>query len=377
MLMKMIKANKKFLFIFSLLIPLWGCEFKNPLETNENARDSTVASFIQKWYDGHTAAVSITNDNGTPSMETEKEVQDFLLSENIRVDYELVTENYLQDSAALNFLLQIVKNGFGYFGHGHKHINHDALSYDESYNSFKTCYETMKQFGLKPVAYAYPGGWGYHLRTRTALAEAGFLCGRKFEQLDHKNPFIVPDTLSEPKDWFALPTLVMQSYRYDACYACINNTSELIPYLNECLEKTAWLILTYHSIGFYDGYGFYEIEDFKTDMLAVKARDFWNVSMNRAVLYLKEKKNAGLTVKWIKNKFDDVEKIIINLDDNLPDDYFDQPLTISFDIPDNWINRELSLYINGDPVDHFSFNSSKAKISVIPTETSYELMLKD
>jgi hypothetical protein len=376
--MKMIKANKKFLFIFSLLIPLLGCEFKNPLETNENERDSTVASFINKWYNGHTAAISITNDDGNPVQNTQKEVQNFLIANGLRLDYEIVTEWYFQNSILHNYMVNnLVPNDFGYFGHGHRHINHDELSYEESYTDFKQCYEKIIELGLKPVAYAYPGGWGYHLRTRTALADAGFLCGRKFEQLDHKNPFIVTDTLSEPKDWFALPTLVMQSYRYDACYICINNTSELIPYLNECLEKTAWLILTYHSIGFDEGYGFYEMEDFKTDMLAIKARDFWIASMNQTVLYLKEKKDAELTVKWRKNKFDDVEKIIINLEDGLPDDYYDQPLTISFEIPGNWINRELNLSENENMVTEISFNSLKAKLSVIPTESVYELILED
>lgn len=374
----MIYLVKNPILYISILISLFSsCEFKNPLESNENGSDSTVASFIYKWYDGHTAAISITNDNGGPSNETEKEVQDFLIANKIRLDYEMITENYLQDSAAIDYLLQIINNGFGYFGHGHKHINHDALSYQDSYNDFKTCYETMKQFGLKPIAYAYPGGWGYHLRTRTALADAGFLCGRKFEQLDHKNPFIVPDSVAEPKDWFALPTLVMQSYNYDACYVCINNTSELIPFLDECLEKTAWLIITYHSIGFYEGYGFYEMEDFKSDIQAIKARDFWTISMNQAVLYIKEKKNARLLIKWGKNKFDDVEKIIINLNDGLPDDYYDQPLTISFDIPVNWINRQLSLSRNGDQIDEFTFNSTRAKISLIPSEAFCELILAD
>lgn len=366
-----------FLTVLLLVILLTGCELKNPLENDETTKDSTVTSFIHKWYNGHTAAIAVTNDNGAPNMETEKQVQEFLISNKMRLDYELVTENYMQDSALVLYMQQIVQKGFSFFGHGHRHINHDALSYDDSYKDFKICFETMKQFGLKPVAYAYPGGWGYHLRTRTALADAGFLCGRKFEQLDHKNPFIVPDTVSEPKDWFALPTLVMQSYNYDACYVCINNTSELIPFLNECLERTAWLIITYHSIGFYEGYGFYEMEDFKSDMLAVKACDFWNASMNQVVLYLKEKKNAELKVKWRKNKYDDVDKITVELNDKLPDDYFDQPLTVSFDTPADWINRKLKVTKNGEQIDEVSFNSDQGKISIIPSETLYELMLND
>ncbi|HVO76077.1 MAG TPA: hypothetical protein VMT35_18780 [Ignavibacteriaceae bacterium] len=169
----------------------------------------------------------------------------------------------------------------------------------------------------------------------------------------------------------------MQSYRYDANYASINNTSELIPFLDNCLEKTAWLIITYHSIEFYEGYGFYEMEDFKSDMFAIKSRDFWNVSMNQAVLYIKEKEKSELSVQYWKNKYGDVENVLIYLNDNLPDDYYDQPLTISFDLPSNWINRGLGLFKNENQVDSVSFNSLKAKISIIPAEGHYELALID
>ncbi|MGE5805059.1 MAG: hypothetical protein ACM34M_04650, partial [Ignavibacteria bacterium] len=123
--------------------------------------------------------------------------------------------------------------------------------------------------------------------------------------------------------------------------------------------------------------GFYEMKDFKSDIHAIKARDLWRISMKQAVLYIKEKKNARLLIKWGKNKFDDVEKIIINLNDGLPDDYYDQPLTISFDIPVNWINRQLSLSRNGDQIDEFTFNSTRAKISLIPSEAFCELILAD
>jgi hypothetical protein len=119
------------------------------------------------------------------------------------------------------------------------------------------------------------------------------------------------------------------------------------------------------------------MEDFKSDITAIKALDFWTASMNQVVLYIKEKKDARLLIKWKKNKFDDVEKIIITLNDGLPDDYYDQPLTISFDIPGYWINRQLGLFKNGIQIDEFTFNSTRAKISLIPSEAVCELILAD
>lgn len=41
----------------------------------------------------------------------------------------------------------------------------------------------MVDLGLKPISYAYPGGFGYHLSTKSALKRAGFLSARKFEKI--------------------------------------------------------------------------------------------------------------------------------------------------------------------------------------------------
>jgi hypothetical protein len=43
-----------------------------------------------------------------------------------------------------------------FFGHGTRHVNHDALDPDEVRQSVTGCYQAMKRLGLKPVAFAYP-----------------------------------------------------------------------------------------------------------------------------------------------------------------------------------------------------------------------------
>jgi len=116
--------------------------------------------------------------------------------------------------------------GFGYFGHGHTHVNHDALSYDEAFQSFKTCFDIMQNYGLKPVAYAYPEGKGFKSTTQKALKNAGFICGRFHSPLDIYNHYIIPDGVQDALNWFALPSLVMRAFKYDQCDKCVNFPSD-------------------------------------------------------------------------------------------------------------------------------------------------------
>ena len=112
--------------------------------------------------------------------------------------------------------LALTKHGFGFYGHGHWHVNHDVLTYAQAYDSFRLCFEVMQKLGLKPVAYAYPRGGGHEEETRRALADAGFLSGRLAEQAG-QSPYIVADSSTSPEDWFFLPAIVMESYDFQQC----------------------------------------------------------------------------------------------------------------------------------------------------------------
>ena len=102
------------------------------------------------------------------------------------LDYEIITGNHRGDpeydgpgDRNLAYILHdLVPKGFGYFGHGHDHVDHDALSYADAADSFRRCFDTMQDWGLKPVAYAYPKNAGAKRRTQKALERSGFLCGR-------------------------------------------------------------------------------------------------------------------------------------------------------------------------------------------------------
>ena len=370
----MMKLNNSIVFLVILLL-LASCDLKdvdiNNISSKNEWKESPVT--IAKWYDNHTAAISIDNDAGSVASPAEQIVQKIVKDNGLIIDYEFVTERYRTDSIRLNYLYEkFLPMGFGYFGHGDTHINHDILTEEEAYKSFKKCYDTMIDFGLKPVSYAYPGGFGHHLKTQRALKRAGFLSSRRFEKLDVFNPYIIPDDETEPENWYELPSLVMQSYDYVSCSICINNTHDLIPHLDKTIEKRAWLIITYHSIGQEGSYGFYHLYDFKNDLKEIKKRDFWVAHNDDVTLYILERNAASVYF----NHYDCDDILDDNIEFIISDGYdnakYNVPLTLLFDIPESWLRKRLMLVQDSVIISEYEFDSNPVKISVLPNEKSYE-----
>lgn len=332
---------------------------------------------IAKWYDNHTGAISLTYDDGAPYSELNRTANKFVLENGLSLDYEIVTYDYLRNPDIKKYLLhRVIPSGLGYFGHGHQHQNHDQLSYEEALKSFKRCYEALKELGLKPVAYAYPNGAGHKPETQKALADSGFLAGRLHYSEKMTAPYLLADKEKEPANWFALPTLVMQDFSFSKCKRCVGNDEQLIPYLDETLKKTAWIILTYHAIGDENGYGFFKYSEFQKNVASIKARDFWCASMNTITLYIRERLNATvrMTPLFQGKK---CREISIIVSDSLPNDIYSQPLTIVFTIPPDWIGKTISLIENGKEPRSFLFQSREAKVSIAPDETEKKFILSE
>ncbi|MDP4191912.1 MAG: hypothetical protein Q8858_10130 [Bacteroidota bacterium] len=364
------------LIIVSLLQIFSGCSFIDvPTDSTVDRQDINIDVSIAKWYDNHKGAISLTNDD-TWMSEGQKDARKFLKTYGMTMDYEVLTSAWENDMNAVHYFVDsLASQGTGYFGHGHHHVNHDALSYESDLADFKKCYELMKSFGMTPISYAYPGGFGHHIVTQNALHDAGFLSGRMFEKLDFDNPFIVPEDQKEPSDWYSLPVLIMESLDYDGCELCVNNTEKLIPYLDQCINKNAWIILTYHSLNNTSGFGYYLLSDFKKDVLAISQRDFWQSSMDRVTLYIKEREKAVSTVSWCRNESNSSDSIKIKIDDNLPDSVYYQPLTILFQLPLSWQNKKINVVHNNKIINQVIFTSPEARISLLPTELPYYLLL--
>lgn len=332
---------------------------------------------IAKWYDNHAAAISLTYDDGYPVSKLNRRVNRFMIENGMCLEYELVTRTYRRSPFLKKFLLEkMIPSGLGYFGHGDTHVNHDQLTYEEALASFARCNKTMKEFGLKTVAYAYPHGKGREAETKKALAEAGFLSGRLHFSRRMTNPYIIPGSKTEPDDWFGLPTVVMRDYSFDQCERCVSNNEQLIPYLDNTLGKTAWIILTYHAIGNEKGYGFFKFDEFQKNIFSIKERDFWNASMNAVTLYIRERAVAKVKMEVGARKKKKIKKINVTLSDGLPNDLYDQPLTILFKLPASWVKRQVALVENGKTVKTMTFESTNAKISLKPDEIERKLVLK-
>ena len=134
------------------ILPLVTCnKTKDPVTSNEFLLEISIS----KWYQNHIAAITLTYDHGAPTQEMNSQIHQLLIENSLLMDYEIVTAYYLKYPFLIDFLLEtLIPSGFAYYGHGHEHVNHDNLTYEEALASFSQCYETMQNWGLKPVAYS-------------------------------------------------------------------------------------------------------------------------------------------------------------------------------------------------------------------------------
>ncbi len=375
---------------------VWEEEFTPPA--------APLNASVAKWFDNHAAAISITNDDW-PIPGREPDIDSYVLEQGLVMGYEVVTGNSFYgdrifsgpDDERIAYLMQeLVPKGFSYFGHGHNHVDHDELSYEEALESFRANYDTMKDWGMKPVAYAYPRSAGEEEETQRALEAAGFLSGRlqttknpsKFYNLPARigryflHParrsaraaewYHLPGDQSAPDNWFGLRALAMQSIEFEGCESCINDNDELVPILDEALAQTAWVILTYHAIGKPEWWGWYDWDEFRKDVQSIAARDFWTASMNDITLYVRERENAVITVDVAEGNAG-TESIEITLSDGLDNARFDQPLTILFDQPTNWVGRPFTVSQDGELLDELVFDTQAAMLSLKPNERPWVL----
>ncbi len=330
---------------------------------------------IAKWYDNHRAAISIMYDHGWgwPQTDDERLFLDIVARHGLPIDFDAVTANFTPEHKA--FLQNtLVPLGISFFGHGHWHVDHDLLSYTDALESFRKCYAAMENLGLKPVAYAYPGGAGNKPGTRKALQDAGFLSGRLFHAAFHANPYIIPHNETEPPDWFALPTLIIQNYEYQYNEETIHNTQELIPFLDGALKRRAWITSTYHEISDGPG-GTYTPAKFEQDLTAIAERDFWVASMNDVTLYARERANATINMHAVYMKDSSLKYVELQLQDGLPNERYDQELTILLSIPGEWIGRELAIQ-QGNNNHIVRPVKSECMLSLLPNEQPYRIRLR-
>ncbi len=334
---------------------------------------------VAKWLDNHAAAISITNDDW-PTPGREPDIDSYVLEQGLVMGYEMVTGNTFygdrifsgpDDERIVYLMSELVPKGFSYFGHGHHHVDHDELSYEEALESFQANYDTMKEWGMKPVAYAYPRSAGHEAETQRALEASGFLSGRLLTR-NSREFYNMPGTQLAPDNWFGLMSVEMQSIEFEGCDPCINDNDELVTVLDEALAQTAWIILTYHAIGQPEWWGWYDWDEFRKDVQSIAARDFWTASMNDITLYVREREHAVITVEVAEGSAG-TESIEITLSDGLDNVRFNQPLTILFDQPTDWVGVPFTVSQDGELLDELVFDTEAVMLPLKPNERPYVL----
>ena len=71
--------------------------------------------------------------------------------------------------------------------------------------------------------------------------------------------------------------------------------------------------------------------------------------MQDAVVYLREKEAARLSIEHRRNASGRLEKVILSLNDGLPDDVYSLPLTLLMTSPVQWKEKTLRAYPINNP----------------------------
>ncbi len=324
-----------------------------------------------KWKNGHQAAISITYDapwgiNPVFSLAT-----DAAILRGLKMDVEIVSEKllfYSRFPIIGRIRKELFPNGIGVFGHGHSHIDHDALGFHDAYRSFRHNFNLMNKWGLDPKVYAYPLFAGRERRTQVANRQAGFIAARGGTE-NPENYYLCETEPCSPESWFNLPSVIMGT----ANTRHISDHNQLLPILNETLSRRAWTILTYHSIGNPDGWGYYRYDDFLQDLDFIKANDFWSGNFANVASYAIQRKGLQIQIgryfgRSIPQQFE------IYIGDGLDNRTYNQPLTLDFHFDKNLSVR--SIHIQPSPTDGktiFQVDNNQLRLQVVPRERQYTL----
>ena len=255
-------------------------------ETNNNWLAPPLPEVtILKWYGGREAAISLTYDAPWRGAGCRASIGvQAAHDRGLAIDLEMVTAQF-EDAEGQEIVAgipeELFAQGSRIFGHGHTHINHDSLSLEQAFEAFSTCYRLMDEWGLVPRAYAYPQSAGRLATTQIANELAGFICARGWVGTPSEEALICPDQEIEPELWHYLPSIAMSR---DSGPSYVSNHEQLEPYMQQALDREAWLILMYHSIGLEGSWGYYELAEFEKDVDFVVENDFWCGNMDMVAL---------------------------------------------------------------------------------------------
>lgn len=323
---------------------------------------------VEKW-SGRQAAVSITYDAYWG--DKVRPVAEAVLGRHLRMDFEIVTAWFDKPSCALarqemrDFL---IPSGIHFFGHGHEHIDHDALTEDSAYASFRRCYELMAEWGLNPKAYAYPGGRGHLEKTQRANRDAGFLGARGAVEEEDRFFICAGDTV-EPENTYYLPAVPISDHQSDRH---IHNHQEMTRILDRALNRRAWIILMYHSIGLPEGYNYYPMAEFLQDIDSIAEQDFWCGNMDEILCYIRERNTFRLEQRALSLKRGGAVFKVAFVD-SLENVTYDQPLDVILSVTTGYRYTACTVDPPVMGISRFTLDRNTMRLRVIPDEMEYRL----
>jgi hypothetical protein len=260
-----------------------------------SGRDTLFTLSAKKWPGDAPGAISITYDAPWGTHADHHLATDAVIERGMRMDLEVVSVTYTDFPRHAHlpaiYREQLMPQGIEFFGHGHTHALHDTMEYDAAFQSFKTNFDWMTEWGLRPRCYAYPGSSGRRASTQAANAAAGFICARG-DHLDPQDAVMLAGSDLEPENWHFLRSAVMGN----ASYLYVDRHDKLVPILDRTVDVGGWLILMYHAIGIPEGWSYYPLADFEQDLEAILERGLWSANMADAASYVKERANLDSVV---------------------------------------------------------------------------------
>ncbi len=367
----------KLLMLILLASILLSCS-ENGGVTNPKLSSENIEITVAKWLNNKKSAMSITYDiawglGGNKEVnDTINIVVDYVAERNIPLDFEFVTSAYntIKNIHLVNDIKsKLFSRGIHVFGHGHTHIPHDTVEFDSAYTEFKTCFDLMDRWGLKPRAYAYPGGGGRKERTQLALKLAGFVAGRNATaNTNNAYYYICPNEVIKPKNWFNLPAISFGT----KSVTDVATHNESKGYFDTNQEKGSWVILMYHSIGLKTGWAYYPLEEFKKDIdYMVKNREnIWIGGYNNVTLYIMEKNKFHYEIEESNDNEWDYRMRLI---DNLENDFYNQELTLT--IKDEQFKDYTKMIVSPaiNSKTEFKVCNGTVELNAIPDEKIYKI----
>ena len=125
-----------------------------------DAAADTLWSIVADKFRNGAAAVSITYDAPFGTHSGHPLATAAVLQRDLRLDLEVVSAIYLRPRwrhLIDYYRTELMLQGIRFFGHGHTRALHDTMTFDAAYESFRTNFRLMQEWGLDPKAYAYPG----------------------------------------------------------------------------------------------------------------------------------------------------------------------------------------------------------------------------